>query len=116
MSSKRKLEPDRGPSSNAEKVDKVFKRNFEHVEGNWASHIYFPVRVNTKLKQYIRSANCSIQKELESQLPYNMQSVVTDKRHHISLSKVFVLKAFQIERFIANLSKAIQQCRFLSSK
>jgi len=103
--------------------NKVFKRNFEHVDGNWASHVYLPVKANTKLKHVIHSATSSIKNELSnlympmpSPLPLPLPLLVTDSEHHISLSKVFILRAHQIESFVAKLSKSVQQCLYLVPK
>ena len=88
MSTKRRSTTNDGPA---------FKRNFAHMDGNWASHIYFPVSLNSDLLYFsdyiVNSCNDS--------------SVVQESSPHISLSKVFVLKAFQIDLFIRSLNKSI---------
>lgn len=83
-----------------------FKRNYPHVDGNWSCHLYFPIPV-TRNVDLFRNKCATI----ESKLKWLKEADV-----HISLSKVFTLKSFQISAFVTKLNENMKLCRLFSSK
>ena len=83
--------------------DIPFKRVFEHVTGNWPSHVYLNVSANKKLDKF-RGA-CML--HYQNQNP-NLNQIFPIDNYHISLSRPFVLRTHQIESFLNELSSRIR--------
>ena len=87
-----------------------FKRTFAHVDGNWSCHLYFPVKFDDCILNFAKFCVSSLQLSLLK------SSILMEDNTHISLSKVFVLKAFQIDRFIQSLNNSIKACHLFKNK
>lgn len=90
---------ERKPLSRAEiKQDDGRKRQIEHVEGNWASHIF--IQVETELIEKFKS----FIEEIETKFI----DVKAIKSPHISLSKMFILKFHWIDNFLKILKNNVK--------
>eukprot|EP01038_Epipyxis_sp_PR26KG_P016380 gene16380-22330_t len=95
----------------------VFKRNFEHIDGNWPGIIYLTADNPEKLSKIaslcindILSQLCDKNHDLHG---INHQMVV-ESSPHLSLSKPFVLRSHQIQPFIKSLESRILSIQRLS--
>lgn len=92
------------------------KRQIEHVEGNWASHIFIQPE-----KELIEDFNDFLQNVQDM-----FQNIKYIEEPHVSLSKMFILKYHWIDNFFECLKKAVKfnefhlelssELRFLSNE
>jgi hypothetical protein len=78
-----------------------FKRSFEHVDGNWASHCHLSIPLTQAI---IRICICAQAHFLDKE-PHLRDVFVKADELHISLSKTFVLQNHQIHTFLERLSQ-----------
>eukprot|EP01111_Echinosteliopsis_oligospora_P009850 TRINITY_DN2965_c1_g1_i1.p1 TRINITY_DN2965_c1_g1~~TRINITY_DN2965_c1_g1_i1.p1 ORF type:complete len:229 (+),score=75.05 TRINITY_DN2965_c1_g1_i1:70-756(+) len=72
-------------------------RSFKHVRGNYATYVYIPVK---KTQEGMKIINRMIDKGI-SECPGLLAS---DDEYHISLTRTFPLKEYQIDPFISRVS------------
>lgn len=100
-------------SSDARHKHQGRKRQFPHVEGNFATHVYISAHSPESVKTALL-AELDRQKEAFSNLEVLGQSVKPDsqsiaKPFHLSLSRTVPIKFHQIDPLIASLQAALKQ-------
>jgi hypothetical protein len=92
------------------------KRQIEHMEGNWASHIFIEPE-----KEIISKFG-----DFLSDIQENFNEIIAVQEPHVSLSKMFILKHHWIDNFFNILTKTVKfdefhlefsnELRFLSNE
>jgi hypothetical protein len=98
-----------------------FKRKFEHVDGNWPSHVFISIGKLQKDSNYFRYFTSSIIERLKSlqrivddtvdhflennSFGIQRSSFEVEENLHISLSHPFVLRYHQIKPFVECFQK-----------
>eukprot|EP01035_Chromulina_nebulosa_P033906 gene33906-45416_t len=87
----------------------VFVRSFEHVDGNWPSHVYLNILEGKRNSGFFCIKRLCISHFAQS---YGVDKssdhfVVEEQSHHVSLSRPFVLRRHQIEAFIQLLQDKV---------
>ncbi|KAL0048824.1 hypothetical protein WJX82_000115 [Trebouxia sp. C0006] len=100
-------------SSDARHKHQGRKRQFPHVEGNFATHVYISAHSPASVKTALL-AELHRQKEAFPKLEVLAQSVKPDgqsiaKPFHLSLSRTVPIKVHQIDPLIASLQAALKQ-------
>jgi hypothetical protein len=107
--------------SNQEEKNHAFKRNFEHIDGNWPSHIYLNGTIYHKLLIFLTNELCEVKisRRLRALIYAALTSfntlnhkgieylLIKDDKIHISLSRPFVLRHHQISSFIGLLHSSL---------
>jgi hypothetical protein len=93
----------------------AFVRNFDHVDGNWAGHLSFSgnnLRISSiisvvslfrGLKAFIDTITCHYLTSSEC----DPSKFVRETSLHISLSKSFILRHYQIDPFLLHLTSIL---------
>lgn len=74
------------------------KRQVEHTEGNWASHIFIEPE-----EELINKF-----KEFKGKIEENFKDIKAVEEPHVSLSKMFILKFHWIDNFFETLTKNVK--------
>ncbi|KAK8808590.1 hypothetical protein WA158_008491 [Blastocystis sp. Blastoise] len=92
-------------------------RTFQHIDGNWPSIIYINIRVHKKIMTKLLKIKDYMNKVIESYYKSEDEipemKLLTDEKTgntsiHVSLSKAFVLKKYQISSFYEALKNELK--------
>jgi hypothetical protein len=92
-------------------------RSFEHVEGNWATHIFVPLKL-TNAEEFHRATQVELDRLAEEATPWHrftqspsdsVAPISASSCLHISLSRTVVLRTETIKPFVVELQSAITE-------
>lgn len=81
-----------------------FRRSFNHIEGNWPTFVYIPVRGSNSVQRLL--SICIDHFLCVHQLLED--SICREATPHISLSRTLTLRFHQIDAFVATLRRSLQ--------